>query len=318
VYNVPAITGTTGYSWTISPENAGTISGTSQTGNVIWNPGFIGRAAVRLQVSRNEELSEISELIVNIAELTRLLSQPEDTVMCAEQPVNLKVEAEGYNLIYNWYKDGDPLISGPSDEVSIPSALVDDSGNYFCRINGSCGDAVTGNSNLTVLPVTRINYITPDTEVPFGGGTTLEVETEGHDLTYQWYKDDDRLNNGTSSSFILQNVDANDIGLYKTSVSGTCGTWLSSNVYVYVKRDDSSEDPEVYVWPTVIVDKFNIAVSNDKNYNLFITDNNAKLIKEFRNWHYQTVIDLGGMPAGIYIATIYNNSFRKSVKLIKR
>ncbi len=122
--------------------------------------------------------------------------------MCAERPIALKVEAEGYNLNYSWYRNRNLLRSGPSGVVSILSALVDDSGQYFCEIKGSCGNVVSRTSNLTVLPVTRINSITPDTEVSFGDDLTLDVTTEGHNLTYQWQKDNNPLDQGNSSNLV--------------------------------------------------------------------------------------------------------------------
>lgn len=317
-YYVSKVTGATSYNWLLKPVDAGTITGNSEIITVKWNPAFIGRAAINLQVLRNDELSEMSELIVNVARYTRLLSEPADSVMCAEQPVTLKVGAEGYNLIYTWYKNGDVFSSGPEGEVSIPNALADDSGNYFCELDGSCGNEVSGTSSLTVLPVTRINHITPDTDVPFGDDLTLVVSSEGHDLTYQWYKNDDRINNGVLSSVVLQNVNANDIGLYKASVSGTCGTETSSNVYVYVEKEGASEEPEIYIWPTVVNDEFNVALNNDKNYDIILFNNIGKLIRQTRNCRYQTIINIGELPPGIYIIVVYNNDFLKSVKLIKK
>jgi hypothetical protein len=317
-YHVSKVTGATTYNWSLIPENAGSIISNSETATVNWNPVYTGRTSISLQVSRNDELSEISELIVNIAKRTKLLSEPEDTVMCAEEPLTLKAETEGYNLNYTWYKNGNFLSSGPTDEIKILSAIADDSGNYYCEINGSCGNTVSGTSSLTILPVTKINHITPDTEIQFGDDLTLEVITEGHNLTYQWQKDDNRLNDGISSSLVLQNVNANNIGLYQATVTGTCGTEISRKVYIYVKKKNYSEEPEVFIWPTLINDEFRIALSNDQDYNILLYNTAGKILKEKVNCQYQTLVDAAGLPAGIYIVTVYNNSFRKSVKIIKR
>ena len=63
-----------------------------------------------------------------------------------------------------------------------------DSGDYSCEISGSCGASVSGNMKLTVYPVTKITFISPNVEVPFGNDVTLQVNADGHDLVYQWQK----------------------------------------------------------------------------------------------------------------------------------
>ena len=317
-YQAAAVAGASAYNWSLAPENAGTINGSSGTALVSWNPGFIGEAFISLQVSRNNELSEKSGLVVNVAKLTRLISEPADTVICAERPVVLKVEAEGYNLNYTWYRNRNFLRSGPSGLFSILSASVDDSGQYFCEISGACGNVVSGTITLTVLPVTKINSITPDTEVSFGDDLTLDVTTEGHNLTYQWQKDNNPLEQGISSNLVLQNVNANDIGLYQATVTGTCGTVLSSKVYVYVKKEDYEGEPDVFVWPTMINEEFRVALSNDKKYTIALHNITGRLLNLKENCQYQTVMNVSNLPPGIYIVTVFNENIRKSIKLIKR
>jgi len=317
-YRVTAVAGASAYIWSLTPQSAGTIFGNSATAIVTWNSGFTGPAKVNLQISRNGELSDISGLKVNVAKLTKIISEPTDTVICAEKPITLTIGAEGYNLNYSWYKNSILLQSGPSGSIRILSATTDDSGQYFYEIKGSCGPVVSGTISLTVLPVTSITTISPDTEVSFGEDLTLDVTAEGHNLTYQWQKDNKPLDQGNSSNLVLQNVDANDIGLYQTTVTGTCGTVKSDKIYVYVKKEDYSGDPEVFVWPTMVTGEFSVALSNDKNYTILLYNTIGRLLKKKENCQYQTIMNISDLPSGIYIVTVYNDTMRKSIKLIKR
>jgi hypothetical protein len=317
-YIAASVAGASAYIWSLTPQSAGTIFGNSATAIVTWNTGFTGPAKVNLQISRNGELSDISGLKVNVAKLTKSISEPADTVMCAEKPITLTIGAEGYNLNYSWYKNSNLLQSGPSGFISILSATTDDSGHYFCEIKGSCGTFVSGTSSLTVLPVTRINTISPDTEVSFGEDLTLDVTTEGHNLTYQWQKDGNTIEQGNTSNLVLQNVNANDIGLYRTTVTGTCGTLLSGKVYVYVKKEDYSGDPELFVWPTMVKEEFSVALSNDKNYTILLYNTIGRLLKIRENCQYQTKMNIGDLPPGIYIVTVFNDTYRRSIRLIKK
>jgi hypothetical protein len=42
------------------------------------------------------------------------------------------------------------------------------------------------------------------------------------------------------------------------------------------------------------------------------------MIKEKLNCRYKTALNLANIPIGLYIVDIYNNSFKKSVRVIKR
>jgi len=317
-YHVSSVAGVTAYKWLLLPEAAGTITGNSETASVNWNQNFTGKANVFLQVLRNAEASEISRLTVNIAKHTRLFSQSGDTVICAEKPITLNMNAEGYNLNYTWFRNNTLIRSGVTAPLSIPGTGTGDSGNYFCEVNGSCGTVTSGIFSLTVLPVTKINNITPDTDVAFGDIISLEVNSVGHELHYQWEKDGQELVTANASGFVKNNVNASDIGLYKVKVTGTCGTETSKNVYVYVKSENYSKEPEVFVWPTLVNDEFRVALSNDQNYNVLLFNTIGTLLKETSNCQYETVVDVSKLPAGIYIVRVSNNNFRKSIKLIKK
>ena len=109
-----------------------------------------------------------------------------------------------------------------------------------------------------------------------------------------------------------------NIGLYRATVMGACGTEISDTVYVYVKKSDYSTEPEVFLWPTITNDEFHVALSNDDYYNISIFSIMGKLIRKLTQCRYQTTINGNTLAGGVYIINIYNNNFVKSLKLIKR
>lgn len=317
-YIADAVNGATSYTWSLSPDDAGTISGLNENANVTWTSGYTGPVSIKLQVTRDRMISEISKLKVNLSKQTGILEQPKDTILCAGQPVILKVKTEGYNLNYTWYKNGNRLFFTIGNEVNIPQTATDNTGIYYCNAEGKCGIAVSANAALTVLPVTKINSVSPDSEVLFGNNLDLNVDASGHNLKYQWYKDNNLLSYDTSSTLQLHKANANDIGHYKVNVSGTCGTETSSQLYVYVNRKDISTEPEFIIWPTVINDIFKVAMNNEKKYKIILYNMAGRLIKEIRNCQFNTTVNIGNQPSGIYFVTIDNDDFRKTVKVIKR
>jgi hypothetical protein len=315
-YSINRLSGATGYEWNLMPADAGTITGNSENGNILWNTDYSGYVTVKIRVTVNSKVSEWSKTVIRIVKNTKVISQSGDTVLCAEQPVNFGVNAEGDNLNYKWYHDESLILSGKSDEVIIPGTSPDDSGIYLCQISGTCGTLFSNSIDLTVHPLTKIKYLTPDSQVAFSDVLTLEVVSEGHNLKYRWQKDNSLIENGISSQLVLRDVNANDIGLYSTTVTGTCGTEISDTIYIYVKRGNS-EEPEVFLWPTITNDNFHVALSTNEFYSIRMFSSLGQLVKEQNNCQYNTTININSFAKGVYIIRIYNTNFQRTLRLIK-
>jgi secreted trypsin-like serine protease len=316
-YSIANVTGATTYEWRLYPADAGVITGSSASASVLWNLSKTGSVAVMVRVTINNVVSDWSNLKVNVVTNTRLLSQSKDTALCAGNPVSLKVGAEGYKLTFNWFQDNLLVQSGSSPQISFIRSAAVNSGMYKCQISGSCGTLTSIPAKLTVYQLTKITFISPDVEVPFGNDISLTVKSEGNNLKYQWEKDNQYLVNRNDSVITLHNVNATDIGLYKTIVNGTCGTKTSDSIYVYVKKDNASTETDIFVWPTISTASFNVALSNDALYNISIYNSMGNLLKMKTECRYQTVIDIGTFGRGIYFINVFNNTFRKSIKIFK-
>jgi hypothetical protein len=316
-YSIQPVAGATAYEWNILPANAGVITGNSENASVLWNIGYSGSVNVILRVTINNKVSDWTGINVNIFLNTKILGQSHDTTICAGQPVTFNINAEGHNLNYNWFRNGQTVQSGSSAVLSISAATTNDSGDYKCEVSGSCGVLVSNIIKLTVYPLTKITFISPNAEVPFGNNVTLEVNADGHDLSYQWQKDGNLIDNSNTSQLLLPDLNATDIGLYRTTVTGTCGVEISDSIYLYVKKANYSSDPEVFLWPSITSENLTVALSSDALYNVQIFSSMGKKIRELKNCRYQTSINISTVAKGVYIVEVYNNDFRKSIKVIK-
>lgn len=317
-YSVPAIAGASLYEWKILPSAAGVISGNGQNSSVIWNISYTGPVTVVLRVTINSIVSDWSGLKANVVLNTRLLSHTPDTTICANQPITLIMNAEGYNLGYKWFRNDQVVQSGTSEKLVFSSATTDDTGEYSCEISGSCGLIESDVLNLTVYPVTSITNLSSNAEITFGSDLTLNVTAEGHDLVYQWMKDGNVIDNSNTASLLLPALNANGTGIYKTTVTGTCGVVTSDSVYIYVKRPGISSEPDVFVWPTVTSDEINVALSSEAEYNIQIFNTMGKIVRILPHCRYQTRINIGNLAKDVYVVRVYNNFFRKSIKIIKQ
>jgi len=316
-YSVAPIAGASSYEWRLSPSDAGVVTYNAANARVRWNTAYTGSATLLLRVTINNTPSEWSQLDLKVVLNTRLISNSGDTVICAQQPVILDVKAEGYNLSYRWYRDGLTVQTGKSSKLIISSATVESSGSYVCTVTGYCGTVNTSSIQLTVHPLTKISLVTPDVEVLFGKDVTLVVNSEGHNLTYLWQKDGVSFENSNAPVFTLLSLNASDIGLYRSIVAGTCGTDTSNNIYVYVRNEDLPGSPEVFLWPSVTTDEFNVALSNDEIYTVSVFNTGGQIVSELTNCRYQVTINISNKARGTYIVRVFNKYINKSIKIIK-
>ena len=315
LYTVASVSGASDYEWSLIPENAGSITQGSSTANVDWNPKYFGEVTLKVRVTRNGDLSEWSRLTVNLARNTRLVNQTGSKDVCTGQPISLNVQVEGDDLIYNWYKNGILIISGSAAEFNISSATQIHAGDYSAEIIGSCGSAMSAVMRVRVLPLTDITYVTRDTTVLFGDDAYLRVYAEGHNLEYKWLKDNELILNNTSS-ILLEDANANDIGVYQTIVTGTCGTEVGSKFYVYIERNTELPDMDAYVWPTLAREVLNVALSTDESYDIQIFTTLGRLVKYQRNCRFVTTLNVSNLTKGMYIMNIVTGNFKKSQKFV--
>ncbi len=314
-YTVAPVSGASDYEWSLFPESAGSITQGSSTANVVWNPRYFGEATLKVRITRNGEVSEWSRLLVKLARNTRLINQTGSRDICTGQPIRLNVVAEGDDIIYNWYKNGSLIRSGSEAEFNVGSASQIHAGDYTVELIGSCGSAMSAVMRVRVLPLTDITYVTRDTTVLFGDDAYLRVYAEGHNLEYKWLKDNELVSNDTNS-ILLENANANDIGVYKTIVTGTCGTEMGSNFYVYVERKIELPDLDVYLWPTLTREVLNVALSTDESYDIQIFTTMGRLMKYQRNCRYVTTLNVGNLTKGMYIINVITRNFKKSQKFV--
>jgi secreted trypsin-like serine protease len=312
-YSAAAITAATAYDWVLLPSEAGTVTGSANQATINWAQGYVGAATLKLRVIKYGFPSYWSYLTIHVARYNKLLSQSNDTVICAGKPVTFNVDAEGYNLKYSWYRDGSLISARSSSPLPLNNTTTLQTGVYQCDISGSCGDNITTSVDLTVLPVTAIVTISPDTEASFGDNINLDVNAEGHNLIYQWNKDGKKIADAGLPQFVLSDVNASATGLYNVDISGTCGEVLSRNIYVYV----SETNTRVIVWPAVSQSEISVAVEGDEKYNISLFSLSGKLVQDHRNCQYKTTLSVSGLPTGMYLLEIYGAGFRKTVKVIR-
>ncbi len=186
-------------------------------------------------------LKETTPVIASLYErLPHFVVHPKNIRLIPGRTITLQSRAEGVgDLTYEWFKDGVSLDSSGSLH-QIENASDGDSGQYFVRVSnlhGSSDSAIAsiGNPVFVKQPV----FIT----VKLGKAFRLTAIAKGKGtLTYQWYKDDQPLNDESSHKYFVKSAARDDEGLYYVTATNDSGNSVKS---VVVKVDVTRHPPDI-------------------------------------------------------------------------
>ena len=191
--------------------------------------------------------SNAAELMVG--EDTAILSSPDDATVCPGDSVAFAISAAGTNLAYQWrFDDGSGAqnlvdndnINGATTATLIVSDIeASHAGTYDCFVTGDCSSAsLSLPATLTVSALPQILSEPTDQSACPGSTVAFAVTAVGSGLAYQWQfdggsgfgdlNDTADLSGATTSILTVTNLDNNDAGAYRCTVSGDCGLPVTS------------------------------------------------------------------------------------------
>ena len=135
---------------------------------------------------------------------TEILQQTQSVQVCSSEDIYLQVDALGFNLTYQWFKDGIMLNGERSSLLSITKIRYNQSGVYSCLImtEGSCNDTVS--NPIPVYVATKTEFVHKPNDVQYSVYEALKEEkTTGRmtakihvnnieelkNIKFQWLKD---------------------------------------------------------------------------------------------------------------------------------
>jgi Fe-S cluster assembly iron-binding protein IscA len=141
---------------------------------------------------------------IRISKQTRILAQPVSQLnLCdGESLITLRVQADGDNLIYQWYHEG-VAISGANSDTYTEAFISELEGKYHVEVTGTCGVVV---SDTIEVKASELVIEEKWDNVLYVGNP------QGQYVGYQWYK------NGVA-------ITSGGIFQYYTDPSGFVGTY---------------------------------------------------------------------------------------------
>src|SRR5262249_26859853 len=179
----------------VSPANAGTYL------VVVSNPyGIATSAPVSLTV------------LVPAA----IVTSPVDQIVAFGGTALFSVLAVGTEpLAYQWYFEGEPVPEATTSELVLASVTEANTGSYGVTVSNAYGQAVSTPASLTVLRPPTILRQPVDQIVALGAPAQLTVGADGTaPLAYQWWFNGAPLDQATSASLVLSQVQTDHAGAY--------------------------------------------------------------------------------------------------------
>jgi hypothetical protein len=184
--------------------------------------------------------SSVKTLAVN--EAPAITIQPNNAVKCVGNSHTSIVSVSGTMPVsYQWYHDNIAIKGAITSVLQLSNIDTSHAGNYHCEVSNLCGNILSNYINLTVNKPVNIIYQSSDSSKCEEDSTSFLVTTNGtQPLTYQWYKNTSIIDQATSNSYKLDELDNTDQGRYYCEISNVCGTKTSS-----VKKLTVHANPQV-------------------------------------------------------------------------
>jgi hypothetical protein len=233
-----------------------------------WNNGDTSMVT-RVFSNQNLRLRILSELgcisppsdsIPVIAKpITALLSQPQSDTVCYLAPFQFSVAADGFNLNYKWYRNGSPVDSSLDGIFVKSQADLIDTGFYFVRVSGDCGNSESQAARLTVPYFQRARLDSIPSRLPcIGDSVLLKAANPIGDASIRWYRNGSEIISAPSRNYYI----TGDSGFYYfRQFVGECGSPRFDSLYVRYRNKPRPPIPSVSInqQPALCNEQFTIS-----------------------------------------------------------
>jgi len=165
---------------------------------------------------------------LTIDQTPSITTQPVSQNVCQGSTVTFTISATGTSLTYQWKKNGSNIAGATSPTLTLNNVTSSDAGTYLCVVSNSCTTLVSQPAVLTIDQVPTIITQPVSQTVCEGDAAMFMVTTYSiSPTTYQWRKNGINIPGATSATLTLNNVTANDAGIYTCVITNTCGSIIS-------------------------------------------------------------------------------------------
>jgi hypothetical protein len=188
----------------------------------------------------------------NIIEFPKIIKHPQSLQVTEGNTARFTSKAAGEQISYQWQKNNID-ISGANDTVfELRSLSIGDSAIFRCIASNSAGSDTSKNATLKIFINELVPKITkqPETQrIEVGDTARFSIVSGGTNLKYQWYKDNEKIDNAVLAIFETGPVSSEDSGkIFHCIVYNDEGQEISNKVTLMVK---SIAKPEIKEHPKI-------------------------------------------------------------------
>ncbi|MCQ2500531.1 MAG: Ig-like domain-containing protein, partial [Lachnospiraceae bacterium] len=187
-----------------------------------------------------------SECIVHVVDptpkATAIVTDPVDFHGVIGDTASFSVEADGEELVYQWYysKNGtkwykSTVTGNDTAEISFKVTSVNKNNIYKCVVTGADEVSVTSYTAAVVVPQAAVIIKQPETAVAAKGQTATFSVVADYAVSYQWYytKDGEKWYKSTAegadtAEFSIKVSSSNEANVYRCKVTGEDGAVVIS------------------------------------------------------------------------------------------
>ncbi|MBX3042344.1 MAG: T9SS type A sorting domain-containing protein [Candidatus Kapabacteria bacterium] len=152
--------------------------------------------SVKVSDKNNPEIYDEFHGITIFSE-TEILHQTQSVQVCSGDDIYLQVDALGYNLSYQWYRDNNPVDGAVSSVLRYSNADYSMSGTYVCKIKSNSPCDIAQSKPISVYVATPTEFTTRPEEVfwEYNKSATMTAllhgnnEPEINNVKFRWFKD---------------------------------------------------------------------------------------------------------------------------------
>lgn len=213
---------------------------------------------LKIKVQSVEHTYTMDEVLnFNIYDTPVITGTSQSKVMCLNSAASLQVEADGSNLKYQWYKDGDMMKDGNgvigtnTELLRFSNVSQANSGTYYAIVTGdaTCKTEKSQTMTLYVATPTKVVSPTKDTDIGYqngektfltfllhiGGQIADDVTLQNYNVKISWYKmqgpglpdylitNDNKYAGANSNILSIKNISSVDAGTYFAKIWTVCG-----------------------------------------------------------------------------------------------
>lgn len=228
------VTGTTPFTYQWNKDGSPIGGATSASYTIAAAQGSdAGSYTVTITNSVSSVTSTAAVLSVAAPTAPTITTQPASQTVNVGTVASFSVVADGTApFTYQWYKDSAPIGGAVASTYSIAGTQASDAGNYTVVVTNSVGSTTSNAATLSINAQAIAPTITTQptsATVVLGSSVTFSVVASGSaPFTYQWKKNGTAIDNATSATLSLSNVQATDGGSYTVTVANAGGSVESS------------------------------------------------------------------------------------------